>query len=117
MPPRLLPGSGRSWRRAHSSELDEDPRDEDQPGTGGEVHRKLRAIIEANPDLFSDGRGRAFPQHESYPAKSPAQREAEERRAQARHAGASSIQQVGRKIQRGTNVEHLALKPGRVTPS
>jgi hypothetical protein len=53
---------------------------------------------------------------DSYPAKSPAQREAEQKRAQGRHAGAFSLEEIGRKVPRGTNVEHPALKPGRVTP-
>ena len=45
--------------RAHHSDTgDEDPRDTRQPAKGGEVHRGVRAIIEANPDLFTDGEGR-----------------------------------------------------------
>ena len=45
--------------RAHASDTgDEDPRDTRQPAKGGEVHRGVRAIIEANPDLFTDGEGR-----------------------------------------------------------
>jgi hypothetical protein len=64
--------------RAHSSELDEDPSDEDQPHRGGDVHKKIRKIIEDNPELFSDGKGRAFPQYASHPPKSPAERHLEE---------------------------------------
>ena len=108
-----------SASRAHASDLAEDPRDEDQPGKGGEVHRKVRELIERHPDLFTDGKGRegARSGSKSYPAKSPAEREREERRAQGRHAGAFSIEDLGRKRRYGTNVAHPALKPGRVTPS
>ena len=67
-----------------------------------------------NPELFG---GEAATGNVSYPAKSPRVREAEERRAQSAHAGAYSIPEVGPKIKRGTNVEHPALKPARVTPS
>lgn len=44
--------------RAHASDLDEDPADEDQPAKGGEVHAKVRELIERNPHLFTDGKGR-----------------------------------------------------------
>lgn len=45
--------------RAHSNQLAdyEDPQDTDQPAKGGDVHKKIRALIEANPDLLSDGTG------------------------------------------------------------
>jgi hypothetical protein len=44
-----------SGTRAHGS--DEDPTEEDQPARGGEVHGKVREVIERNSHLFSDGRG------------------------------------------------------------
>ncbi len=73
-----------SASRAHSE--DDDPSDSDQPGKGGEVHAKIRRIIEENPDLFSDGKGRDPSAKDAWPSpgpKSPAQREAEEKRALA----------------------------------
>lgn len=73
--------------RAHTT--DEDPRDEDQPARGRETHKKIRAIIEANPHLFTDGKGRegASSGSQSYPLKSGAQREAGQRRAEGGHGG------------------------------
>jgi hypothetical protein len=83
--------------RAHSSDLDEDPSDSDQPGRGGEVHRGVREIIEANPDLFTDGKGREGGSGNfSTPPKSPQQREREEARARAGHQGGTSIPNLAR---------------------
>lgn len=85
--------------RAHSNQLEdhEDPADEDQPARGGDVHKKIRAIIERNPDLLTDGEGRTVPEvgHKSYPARSPASRERAQRRAEGGHGrGARSIEDL-----------------------
>jgi hypothetical protein len=95
--------------RAHSSDLDEDPSDSDQPGRGGAVHRGVREIIEANPDLFTDGKGRAFPQYESHAPLSPQQREAGEARERAGHQGSTSIPNLARTRQRGSNTSYGPL--------
>ena len=87
---KLVTTRGRN-RRAHASDLDEDATDTDQPARGGDVHAKIRELIEDNPDLFSDGQGRAFPQHESHPPLSPAQRERDEVRARAGHGASTPI--------------------------
>jgi hypothetical protein len=95
--------------RAHSSDLDEDPSDSDQPGRGGAVHRGVREIIEENPDLFSDGKGRAFPQYESHAPLSPQQREAGEVRQRAGHGGSTSIPDLARTRRRGSNTSYGPL--------
>jgi len=95
--------------RAHSSDLDEDTQDTDQPARGGAVHRGVREIIEENPDLFSDGKGRAFPQYESHAPLSPQQREAGEARQRAGHQGSTSIPNLARTRQRGSNTSYGPL--------
>jgi hypothetical protein len=83
--------------RAHASDLDESKQDTRQPAKGGEVHADVKRLIEANPDLFAPDHGREGEGtgNRSYAPKSAAQREREERRAQAGHgAGQFSIEQL-----------------------
>ena len=54
------------------------------------MHAKVRELIEANPDLFTDGEGRDPSAMAAWPVpgvKSAAQREREEQRARAGHQG------------------------------
>jgi hypothetical protein len=84
--------------RAHSTE--EDHQDTAQLAKGGSVHAKVRAIIEANPDLFTDGKGRDPSAKAGWPVPgvlSGAQREAGERRALAGgRPGGRSIRDLSR---------------------
>ena len=65
--------------RAHSSDLDDDTQDTDQPAKGGQPHRRGAAAIMAdNPELF--GTREAATGNFSTSPKSAAQREAEEKR-------------------------------------
>lgn len=72
--------------RAHSGDLDEDPRDSRQPARGGEVHRGVREILRDDlagvfaPDSGREGEGTG---NVTWPAKSAVQREAEQRRSLA----------------------------------
>ena len=86
--------------RAHASDLDEDPTDEDAEAKGGDVHAKIRRIIEENPDLFSDGKGRDASAQKAWPSPgplSPQQREAGERKSLAGgRPGGRSIPELAR---------------------
>jgi hypothetical protein len=81
--------------RAHSSDLDEDPSDEDQPAEGGKPHRRgARAIMTDNPGLFGDRE--AATGNVSTPPKSAAQREREEVAARAGHGASTGIPDLAR---------------------
>lgn len=67
--------------RAHASDLQEAPSDTRQPSRGGEVHPDVRRLIEANPDLFSDGTGRNGTANRTIRPLSRAERTVQERRA------------------------------------
>ena len=84
--------------RAHGSDTgNEDPQDTDQPSRGGQVHRGVRAIIEANPDLFTDGEGHEGGSgNRSDGPKSAAQREREEKRSQAGRPAGRGIGDLSR---------------------
>lgn len=79
--------AGRRKGRTHVFTDDEDTQDHDQPGRGNDVHAKVRAIIDANPDLFAPDDGR-FDPNASHAPKSRAQRAREERRARTSPHGA-----------------------------
>jgi len=81
--------------RAHSSDLDEDPSDSDQPAEGGKPHRRgARAIMTDNPGLFGDRE--AATGNFSTPPKSAAQREREEVKSRAGHGASTGIPDLAR---------------------
>lgn len=86
--------------RAHSSDLDEDSADPDQPAKGGKPHRRgARAIMQDNPDLFADRE--ASTGNQSYPPIRPRARPSAASRRPTRRlavplAGRSPISLPGR---------------------
>ena len=84
-----------SKTRAHASDLEDSPSDKDQPAEGGDVHAKIDKYLRMREQEFG-GEARHTGSHgsDSYPAKSPQRREAEEKRARARHGGAYSIPEI-----------------------